>query len=101
MFFIFVLLLFNGSNGQSLNLDDINVRLQFMETKIGNLESEIRILKTQEQDLEAKIELKEVQADVSFILMEQVKLNDRNWAPLGLSHTTLLMKWIKTRFMAM
>ena len=84
MFFIFVLLLFGGSNGQSLNLDDINVRLQSMETKIGNLESEIKILKSQDQDLEAKIELKEVQADVAFILMEQVKLNDRNRAPPGM-----------------
>ena len=95
MFFIFVLLLFGGSNGQSLNLDDINVRLQSMETKIGNLESEIKILKSQDQDLEAKIELKEVQADVSFILMEQVKLNDRNRAPPVLTHTTLQMNELK------
>ena len=80
MFFIFVLLLFGGSNGQSLNLDDINVRLQSMETKIGNLESEIKSLKSKNQDLESKIELKELQADVSYILMEQVKINDRNRA---------------------
>ena len=92
MFFIFGLLLFDGSNGQSPNLNDINVRLQSMETKISNLESEIKILKSQDQDLEAEIELKEVQADVSFILMEQVKLNDRNWASLGMTNTTVPKK---------
>ena len=51
-----------------------------MENRISDLESELKILKSKDQDLETKIELKEVQADVSFILMEQVKLNDRNRA---------------------
>ena len=78
MFFGFVILLFGVSYGQSLNLDDINVRLSSMETKIRNLESEIKILKSRDKDLETKLELKEVQADVSFMLIEQVKLNDRN-----------------------
>ena len=88
----FLLLVFDGFISQSLTMDDINVRFTSMENRISDLESELRILKSKDQDLEMKIELKEVQADVSFILMEQVKLNDRNWAPLGLSHTTLLMK---------
>ena len=77
MFFIFVLLLFDGSNGQSLNLDDINVRFTSMENRISDLESELKTLKAKDDDLETQIVLKEVQADVSYILMEQVKLNDR------------------------
>ena len=64
--------------GQSLTMDDINVRFASMENRISDLESELKTLKSKDQDLETKIELKEVQADVSFILMEQVKLNDRN-----------------------
>ena len=80
MILIFLLLVFDGSIGQSLTMDDINVRFTSMENRISDLESELKILKSKDQDLETKIELKEVQADVSFILMEQVKLNDRNRA---------------------
>ena len=80
MILIFLLLVFDGSIGQSLTMDDINVRFTSMENRISDLESELKILKSKDQDLETKIELKEVQADVSFILMEQVKLNDRDRA---------------------
>ena len=78
MFSIFFILLFGV--GQALNLADMNVRLRSMETKVGRLESEIKRLKSKNQDLESKIEIKELQADVSYILMEQVKINDRNRA---------------------
>ena len=78
MILIFLLLVFDGSICQSLTMDDINVRFISMENRISDLESELKTLKSKDQDLETKIELKEVQADVSFILMEQVKLNDRN-----------------------
>ena len=78
MILIFLLLVYDGSMGQSMTMDDINVRFTSMENRISDLESELKILKSKDQDLEMKIELKEVQADVSFILMEQVKLNDRN-----------------------
>ena len=73
---------FGGPNGQTLTMDDFNARLLSMETKIEDLESEIKTLKSQDkdQDLETKIELKEVQADVSYILMEQIKISDRNRA---------------------
>ena len=77
MISIFILLLFNGSIAQSLNMDDINVRFTSMEDRISDLESELKTLKAKNDDLETEIELKEVQADVSYILMEQVKLNDR------------------------
>ena len=80
MILIFLFWLFDGSKGQSLTMDDMNVRFTSMENRISDLESELKILKSRDQDLETKIELKEVQADVSFILMEQVKLNDRNRA---------------------
>ena len=80
MILIFLFLLFDGSKGQSLTMDDMNVRFTSMENRISDLESELKILKSKDQDLETRIELKEVQADVSFILMEQVKLNDRNRA---------------------
>ena len=80
MILIFVLLLFGRSIGQSLIMNEINVRFTSMENRISDLESELRTLKSKDQDLETKIELKEVQADVSFILMEQVKLNDMNRA---------------------
>ena len=78
MLFIFIMLLFG--NGNALNLAAMNVRLTSMETKVGRLESEIKSLKSKNQDLKSKLELKEVQADVSYILMEQVKINDRNRA---------------------
>ena len=80
MILIFLFLLFDWSKGQSLTMDDMNVRFTSMENRISDLESELKILKSKDQDLETRIELKEVQADVSFILMEQVKLNDRNRA---------------------
>ena len=78
MVFIFLLMLFDGFYGQSPTMNDLHVRLLSAENKIDRLESVIENLKSQNQDLETKIELKEVQADVSFILMEQAKLNDRN-----------------------
>ena len=75
---IFLLLLvFDGFIGQSLTMDDMNVRFTSMENRISDLESELKTLKAKDDDLETKIELKEVQADVSYVLMEQVKLNDR------------------------
>ena len=80
MILIFLLLVYDGSMGQGLTMDDINDRFTSMENRISDLESELRILKSKDQDLETQMELKEVQADVSFILMEQVKLNDRNRA---------------------
>ena len=80
MILIFLFLLFDRSKGQSLTMDDINVRFTSMENRISDLESELKILKSKDQDLKTGIDLKEVQADVSFILMEQVKLNDRNRA---------------------
>ena len=73
-------MLFDRSKGQSPTTDNINVRFTLMENRILDLESELKILKSKDQDLETKIELKEVQADVSFILMEQVKFNERNRA---------------------
>ena len=48
-----------------------------METKIGHLESEVKTLKSKNDDLESKIELKEIQADVSYLMTEQTKLSDR------------------------
>ena len=71
-------MLFDELYGQSPTMNDLHVRLLSAENKIDRLESVIENLKSQNQDLETKIELKEVQADVSFILMEQAKLNDRN-----------------------
>ena len=85
MFFIVILLIFVTSNGQTLTLEGLNVRFTSMEAKIERLESELKTLKSQDQDLEATIELKEVQADVSFILMEQAKLSDRDRASAGCS----------------
>ena len=90
MISIFILLLFNGSIAQSLNMDDINVRFTSMENRISDLESELKILKAKDDDLKTKIELNEVQADVSYILMEQVKVNDRNRA-LRTEVTVLLL----------
>ena len=80
MILIFLFLLFDGPKGQNLTTDDMNVRFTSMENRISDLESELKILKSKDQDLKTGIDLKEVQADVSFILMEQVKLNDRNRA---------------------
>ena len=80
MILIFLFVLFDRSKGQSLTMDDMNVRFTSMENRISDLESELKILKSKDQDLKTGIDLKEVQADVSFILMEQVKLNDRNRA---------------------
>ena len=71
------LLLFGPCLSQSLTVNDLHVRLSSMETKIGNLESEVKMLKTKNDDLQSQIELKEVQADVSFLMTEQTKLTDR------------------------
>ena len=90
MIFVFLLLFFDGSIGQSLTIDDINVRFTSIEHRISELESELKIMKSKDQDLETKIELKEVQADVSYIMTEQVKLNDRNRA-LRTEVTVLLL----------
>ena len=81
MIFIFVLLLVRHSHGEALTMQNFNSRLLLMETKIHNLESEMKILKSRDKELESKIELKEVQDDISFLLMEQSKINDRIRAP--------------------
>ena len=96
MIFIFLLMFFGGPNGQTLTMDDFHARLSSMETKIEDLESEIKTLKSQDkdQDLETKIELKEVQADVSYILMEQIKMSDRNSAIFVIDHIIWSIKCI-------
>ena len=71
------LLLFDSCLGQSLTVNDLHMRLTSMETKMTNLESEVKMLKTKNGDLQSQIELKEVQADVSFLMTEQTKLTDR------------------------
>ena len=81
MILLFILLFFDCSQGQVLTLNDLNDRFTSMETKINRLESEVEMLKTRNDDLEMKIELKEMQADVSYLMMEQVKLTDRTRAP--------------------
>ena len=58
-------------------LDDMNVRLLSMENRIGRLEKEIQLLKSDNNDLDSKVELKDAQADVSFILLEQAELSER------------------------
>lgn len=83
MILLCILLLFNHSLGQVLTLNDLNDRFTSMETKINHLESEVKMLKSKNDDLESKIELKEIQADVSYLMTEQTKLNDRTW----ISHT--------------
>ena len=80
MILFLLLLFFDCSQGQVLTLNDLNDRFTSMETKINRLESEVEILKSRNDDLEMKIELKEMQADVSYLMMEQVKLNDRTRA---------------------
>ena len=62
-------------------MHDINSRLSYLEKRIDHLESEVKILKSQDIDSESKTELNEVQADVSYILMEQSKINERVGAP--------------------
>ena len=81
MILFLLLLFFDCLQGQVLTLNDLNDRFSSMETKINRLESEVEMLKTRNDDLEMKIELKEVQADVSYLMMEQVKLSDRTRAP--------------------
>ena len=80
MILFLLLLFFDCLQGQVLTLNDLNDRFTSMETKINRLESEVEMLKTRNDDLEMKIELKEMQADVSYLMMEQVKLNDRTRA---------------------
>ena len=77
MIFVFVLLLFCHSHGENLTMHDFNARLLSMENKIHYLESEVKFLKSRDVNSESKIELKELQADVSYILMEQSKVNER------------------------
>ena len=81
MILVFVLLLVRHSYGEDLTIHDINSRLLSMENKIDRLESEVKVLKSRDRDLESKIELKEVQADVSYVLMEQSKINERVRGP--------------------
>ena len=81
MIFILVLLLVLHSHGEALTMHDINSRLSYLEKRIDHLESEVKILKSQDIDSESKTELNEVQADVSYILMEQSKINERVGAP--------------------
>ena len=81
MIFVLVLLLVRHSYGEALTMHDINSRLLSMENKIDRLESEVKVLKSRDGDLESKMELKEVQADVSYISMEQRKINERVRGP--------------------
>ena len=78
MILLHFILLYGICHGQTVN--DLQVRLSSMETKIVHLESEMKMLKSKNDDLESKIELKEVQADVSYLRTEQTKLSDRNWS---------------------
>ena len=77
MIFHWILIFLYHWQGQLLTWDDLNDRFSSMESKINRLESEVQTLKSKNDELEMKIELKEVQADVSYLMMEQVKLNDR------------------------
>ena len=77
MILFLLLLFFDCLQGQVLTLNDLNDRFSSMETKINRLESEVEMLKTRNDDLEMKIELKEMQADVSYLMMEQVKLSPK------------------------
>ena len=81
MILLLILLFFDCSQGQVLTLNDLNDRFSSMESEIGHLKSEVEMLKSRNDDLEMKIELKEMQADVSYLMMEQVKLSDRIRAP--------------------
>ena len=76
MILLHFLLLFGNFPGQTLTVNDLHLRLSSMETKIQHLESEVKRLKTK-NDVEDKIELKEVQADISYLMAEQTKLTDR------------------------
>ena len=77
MILLHFILLYGICRGQTVN--DLEVRLTSMGTKIGHLESEMKMFKSKNDDLESKIELKEVQADASYLMTEQTKLSDRNW----------------------
>ena len=88
MILLLILLSFDFSQSQVLTLNDLNDRFSSMETKINRLESEVEMLKTRNDDLEMKIELKEVQADVSYLMMEQIKFSDRTRA-----HWTREIDW--------
>ena len=83
MILLHFILLYGICRGQSVN--DLEVRLSSMETKIVHLETEMKMLKSKNDDLESKIELKEVQADVSYLMTEQTKLSDRNWSSVTLN----------------
>ena len=76
MILLRILLLFGPCLGQTLTVNDLHVRLSSMETKIEHLESEVKMLKSK-NDVEEKIEMKEVQADISYLMAEQTKLTDR------------------------
>ena len=60
-----------------LTLAELNQKFLAMETKIGHLESEVQILESKNEDLKFKIDLKEAKEDISYLMMEQVKLIDR------------------------
>ena len=70
MIFHWILIFLYHSQGQLLTLNDLNDRFSSMESEIGHLKSEVEMLKSRNDDLEMKIELKEVQADVSYLMME-------------------------------
>ena len=76
MILLRILLLFGPCLGQTFTVNDLHLRLSSMETKIEHLESEVKMLKSK-NDVEEKIELKEVQADISYLMAEQTKLTDR------------------------
>ena len=51
-----------------------------MKEKIKDLEWEVEMLKSTNNNLEMKIELKEVQENVSYLMTEQLKITDRTRA---------------------
>ena len=84
MFLIYFLILFGSLYGEQFYLPcsadcrEVNKRFASMEAKIKDLESDIQILKSRNEDLEFKIEVKKVQADVSLLLAEQEKMDNRS-----------------------
>ena len=83
MFLIYFFILYGSLHGAQFHIPcsadctEVNKRFASMEAKIKDLESDIQILKSRNEDLEFKIEVKEVQADVSLLLAEQEKMGNR------------------------
>lgn len=77
MILIFILYFFVNVCEGKLTLQNIDQRLLTMLDRINYLETEIKVLKSKNGDLKPIIDLKEIQDDLSYILMEQVKIKDR------------------------